>query len=187
MLLLSLSLVINAVAQQASHGSHGSQVSHGSLPVQPNLVRAKLGEIHFSALLGGTIGGRGAQQVLELYPPQGKLVALQVCGKKVIREIRAQVEVAGKKSVRTLGQKGESDCAPVFNTNSRIVGISGAGGWFIDSLRFHFADGTQSPLYGGKGGDSEFRLLMKSGEIRGLWGTVDGQLESIGLVFWPIE
>jgi hypothetical protein len=54
-------------------------------------------------------------------------------------------------------------------------------------------DGTMSPIYGGKGGDTEFRLLLNqsggkwTGHLRGFWSLSENAIEALGLIFWPIE
>ena len=128
-------------------------------------------------------------------PEGGTLLSVQVSvAGSVVHGLRfVSLDVEGEQ-VTTVGANDGNWQAPFEIAPGRqLVGISGAGGWWIDSIRFHLDDGTTSPRYGGKGGDTDFSLLLAQrngswkGQLMGFWGTVGEHLESIGLVFWPVE
>jgi hypothetical protein len=48
-----------------------------------------------------------------------------------------------------------------------LVGISGRSGTLVDSIRSHFSDGSQTPLYGGGGSDYESFLPHQNGRYDG--------------------
>jgi hypothetical protein len=162
--------------------------------------KARLGETHYSALVGGTVGSSGHKFICELLGERGRILSAQAGltpNGSIVQALRFEIEDSvGKRSEKICGPgSGVIWAAPfAIPPNRRLVGISGASGWMIDSVRFHLDDGSASPRYGGEGGDTTFRLQLNQdaagrwkGELRGFWGTAGGALESLGLVFWPIE
>jgi hypothetical protein len=70
-----------------------------------------------------------------------------------------------------------------------VVGISGKHGLGIDSIRFHFSDGTTSPVFGGNGGSEEYRLMLAKkdgkyvGSVRGIFGrATEDTITGLGLL-----
>ncbi len=165
------------------------------LLVQEPIYHPKLGELHYSARVGAGGVTKGKPFMLDFLGEGDELRSIQVCTRTEKIQLIAAVHFgygAGKKAV--VGSGGV--CAESFAVKPglRLVGVSGAGGWWIDQIRFHFSDGSMTPLYGGKGGDHEFRLSLRQkegqslGRLSGFWGTMlDGMLESIGLLYWPAE
>ena len=166
----------------------------------PPDVKAKLGEIHYSPAVGGVLGSE--EPAFELLFEEERIESIRVGitanpDFRVVQVIEFTVRRAdGSLVKRLIGGAEEADWQPVIAMpkGATLRGISGRGGWFIDAIRFHFTDGSQSPEYGGAGGDTEFRLLLAEtaerrarGAFRGFYGTAGGLVESLGLVFWPLE
>lgn len=158
--------------------------------------KARLGEIHYSARVGSTVVTEGERFRAMVIPEEGSLQSVQVAVQgSVVHSLRfSYTDAQGKERVATVGKDDGNWQAPFAVPPGRtLVGISGAGGWWIDRLVFHLDDGTTSPAYGGGGGDTDFVLLLAQrdgnwkGRLMGFWGTVGEHIESLGLVFWPIE
>jgi hypothetical protein len=162
--------------------------------------KARLGEIHYSARVGGTVPTEGDTFLVRVLAEGDILRQLQV---GVNRDVNFRVVQALLMVVED--SKGEIQELTIGNADSEweervevpegaeLVGISGASGWWIDQIRFHFSDGSTSPTFGGTGGDTDFRLVLsqregkRKGRWLGFWGTRTNYLESLGLIFWPIE
>ncbi len=162
--------------------------------------KPKLGEIHLGNRVGSTIAQEGAMQQLICMEEDDQLLSLQTCitpNGSIVKSIKLKVKKKeGNVQNFVFGDTTQGVWQPIFEIKQghSLVGISGASGWFIDSIRFHFDDGSATPLYGGKGGDTAYQLLLakdEKGELKGrwmgFWGSYTDLLESIGLVFWPIE
>ena len=170
-------------------------------PFPPN-VKAKLGEVHYSPAVGGVLGSE--EPTFELLLSEATpLVTIRV-GLTPDPNFRV-VKVIEFKTLRTADNyrtdyvgspEGDTDWQPVITVPAghTVRGISGRGGWFIDAISFHFTDGSRSPEFGGAGGDTDFRILLAEtplgqprGRLLGFYGTAGGLVESLGLVFWPVE
>ena len=162
--------------------------------------KAQLGEVHYSARVGGTIPTQGDTFLVQVLSKGDILRGIQVGiyqhnGRQVVQAIRFIVEDSVGKSKEVLVGNTNSEWQDKIDVPDKaaMVGISGASGWWIDRIRFHFSDGSTSLAYGGSGGDTDFRLLLSQqagkwkGSWLGVWGTHTDYLESLGLVFWPIE
>lgn len=167
---------------------------------QEPTTKARLGEMHYSSLIGGTVGARGKKFTCELIGAKDRVLTLQVALSKeksrIIKALRFEtMSERGARNVKICGNETNADWQPVFAIpeGRQLVGISGASGWYVDNLRFHFDDGSTTPLYGGTGGDTEFRVLLNKsdgqwkGHLRGFWGLSATAIEALGLIFWPIE
>jgi hypothetical protein len=171
-------------------------------PFREPARKARLGELHYSSLIGGTVGARGEKFACELISANGAILSAQAGltpePGSVIQALRFEVaEPSGTRATRTCGVAEEARWQTPFviPPGRRLIGLSGATGWLVDNLRFHLDDGTTSPLYGNAaGGDTAFQLLLRrnlqggwAGHLRGFWGSADTALESLGLLFWPLE
>jgi hypothetical protein len=156
------------------------------------------GAIHFSAPVGGVYGASGQAFTTDCLTPNSRLIALQVnLGPEpwcAVRGLRLKIaDSAGAIEQVSIGAE-QGDWQPLCEVpeNVLLVGISGASGWYLDAIQFHFSDGSKSPRYGGSGGDSTFCLQLNereglvAGRVRGLYGTAhnDG-IETLGLIFDP--
>ena len=164
--------------------------------------KARLGELHYSAPVGGVTGTESPAFVSEFLAPDSELLAIEVgtTGNPdflVVQCLRFRYrDGRGRRQTYVIGQERGADFAPAYRVpeGSALIGISGRGGWYIDAIQFHFADGSSSPEYGGRGGDTTFRTLMTQradgsyrGEVRGLYGHAGELVEVLGLIFWPLE
>jgi hypothetical protein len=166
-----------------------------SLRAQQPIARPKYEDLHASAAVGNTGPPHGRRFWLDFLKDGGKLEGIRVCTHPevpVIASIQFRYQNSdGKGAIAFLGVG--DNCAPEYAVppGVSLVGISGAGGWFVDQIRFHFSDNSTTPAYGGTGGDHEFSLTLRKkdgkfvGRIVGFYGTEEGgKLESLGLLYW---
>ncbi|WP_420458630.1 hypothetical protein [Neolewinella sp.] len=164
--------------------------------------KAQLGEMHYSAPVGGVTGTESAAFAEEFLGPGSELLEIEVgtTGNPdflIVQCIRLRYrEGRGRRQTYTIGRAAGADFAPAYRVpeGAELIGISGRGGWYIDAVQFYFSDGSVSPEYGGQGGDTTFRTLMTQrpdgtyrGEVRGLYGHAGAFVEVLGLIFWPLE
>ena len=161
-------------------------------------VRPGPGALHKSAPVGGVMGASGEPFSMEVLPLGARLRRLRVnlgSGPSyLVGGIEFETETSGGDLITHRIGAGTGAWQDWFTVplGASLTGISGASGWFIDALQFHFDDGSASPRYGGAGGDTTFRLQLQasaegtSGRLRGFYGTAaDGLIETLGLVFDP--
>ncbi len=129
-------------------------------------------------------------------PEDAWLVSIEVntgveYGTTVVKGFRFIGETAeGKRVTRVAGPAdGSYQAAIELKRGVEVVGITGKHGALIDSIRFHFSDGTSSPILGGSGGGEEFWLLIQKkdgkyrGHVRGLFGLAEREgITSVGLL-----
>jgi hypothetical protein len=139
----------------------------------------------------------GKQQFETAFVPDGgRLLSIEVnVGPKydgiVVKGFRFVGETAAGKRVETVvgsavGRYGK----PIeLKKGVEVIGISGKHGVVIDSIRFHFSDGTMSPITGGAGGSEEFKMVLRlkdgkpHGRVRGLFGVADDDsINGVGLM-----
>ena len=158
-----------------------------------------LGEIHFGNRVGGEIAQEGLTKKLICLEDGSRLQSIQVNitkAKNVVKGLK--MSILDKNNLLkeyvfgdTLGIWQEKIS---LKNSQKLVGISGTMGWFIDSICFHFSDGTKTRRFGGNGGDIAFQNIFNrdkkgnyKGKWMGFWGSATDQLETIGLVFMAIE
>ncbi|WP_425236857.1 jacalin-like lectin [Ulvibacterium sp.] len=163
-----------------------------------------LGEIHYGNRVGGIQAQEGRSVQIIAFEPDDVLKSIQVYisknpptpGFETISGFQFEVEKAGEIRTFSFGSvKGIAQKKYLVPDDRKLVGISGASGWLIDSMAFVFDDGSTTPKYGGIRGDLNFRLVLNTkptgeylGRLMGFWGSsIRGHLETIGLVFWPME
>ncbi len=156
-----------------------------------------LEDVHYGNRVGGVIGQEAPSIELICFDESSRVVSVQVflTQHDIVAGFTIEVETNGHTQHHGFGDTtaiARSKFIPDQPTT--IVGISGASGWFVDSLRFHFADGSETPLYGGSGGDLNYRLFLHRnptgnlrGRLIGFWGSHTHQLETLGLVFMALE
>jgi purine nucleosidase len=170
-------------------------------------TKPRLGEVHYGNRVGGLTGQEGKTTHLICIEEGDQIQDIKVCLTKALNVVKGfEMSVLKKNNtVKTYTFGENTDLSrdnregvwqPIFKVKKgvQLVGISGAAGWFIDNLRFHFDDGSTTPLYGGKGGDNDFKLVITKndkgqlrGRLIGFWGSYTNQLETLGLVFFPKE
>lgn len=160
--------------------------------------KPKLEEVHYGNRVGGVVGQEGMTTQLICLGTKSRLQSIEVfCNNSIVTGFQMEIADINDDTVKSATFGNVTSAAQkkfTVEDGKRLVGISGSCGWFIDSIRFHFDDGTATPLYGGQGGDIDFSLLLKKdkqgnpkGRLMGFWGSSTDQLETIGLVFWPLE
>ena len=162
--------------------------------------KPRLGEVHYGNRVGGLIGQEGPTRHLIFLEEGDRISELMVSltpEGTIVKGFRLMVAKAdGSTEDHVFGKvDGGTWQAPYpVPDGAELVGIAGAAGWYIDRLRFLFNDGSESPTYGGPGGDNAFELKLATrpdgtlrGRMMGFWGSWTDVLETIGLVFWPLE
>jgi len=131
------------------------------------------GKIVSSPVLGSDLPGKEFK--LEVIPADGKLIGLQVnVGKwqqfeNVVRGVKfVHQDAAGKQRASQVGPcDGDWQKAVEIPAGVLVVGVSGSYGLVMDSLQFHFSDGTKTPRFGGKAGDLDFQFAVKEQAEKG--------------------
>jgi hypothetical protein len=119
-------------------------------------------------------------------PDGGRLESIEVnLGRKfggtVVKGFRFVGKTADGNRVETVigPAAGKYDKPIELKEGVEVIGVSGKHGVVIDSISFHFSDGTASPIAGGSGGSEEFKLILREkdgrhrGRVRGLFGLAD--------------
>lgn len=125
--------------------------------------KSLLGEIHYGNRVGGIQAQEGKSIEVIVFEESDVLNGIQVflSEHKVVTGFQLEVEQEKGTKIFSFGNTSSIPqkryCVP---SNLRLVGISGASGWYIDSLAFTFDDGSSTPRYGGVGGDVNFRLEL---------------------------
>lgn len=167
----------------------------------PPTHKPRVGELHFGPAQGAGLPVTGMRFAREFLPSGVRLLAVQANtqpdGLRLLHALRFEVAAEdGRRHVELIGEPRGAWSAPhPVPPGATLTGLSGTGGWWVDSLQFHFSEGSQTPRYGGAGGDYAFEQSVTrragdpTGEVRGLWGTLstNGFLESIGLLTLPAE
>ena len=184
---------------------HNSNVTIHQAVVRPLVLNEQSfsalpgpGMLHYSAPVGGVQGGSGHLFEEQTIPPENKLVGLQVnIGDpplKVVKAIKFRVkDTDGIIYENVVGSPaGSWQREVVVKDDVELVGISGASGWWIDSIKFHFSDGTSTSAFGGGGGDTDFSLMLKKkngnydGRLRGVHGKYNSEgIVTLGFIFDP--
>lgn len=177
--------------------SCGLVISYGQEEVILQDHKPLLGEIHYGNRVGGVQAQEGKSLQLIAFEENDVLKCIQVflSDRQIVTGFELQVEKKGVAHTFSFGNLEGSPQEKYFvPKNRKLVGIQGASGWFIDSIAFVFDDGSTTPRYGGGGGDLDFSLVLNKkpsgkylGRLMGFWGSSTNLLETIGLVFWPIE
>ena len=67
---------------------------------------------------------------------------------------------------------------PTIHVTSKIVKITGSAGDRIDSIRFHFANGTSSPSFGNSSGGNTFEFPIDN--LGGVYGKSGAEIDRLG-------
>ena len=186
---------------------HNSDVTIHAVRVEPVIsapgnvaARPGPGAIHYGAPVGGIYGAAGTSFQADFLQPLTRILSLQVnlgpAPAKLIKGMKFRLRQEGGKVETLLIGNPEGDWQEAFSIpeGNQLIGISGASGWYLDALQFHFSQGLTSPRYGGDGGDTEFDIRIpskregKSGRIRGFHGSYATEgIENLGLIFDPAD
>jgi purine nucleosidase len=162
--------------------------------------KPKLGEVHYGYRIGGLTGQEGKTNELICIEENEQVTQIKVALNQSLNIVKGfQIEVLKKDgSLKSYDfgntQEGVWQKPFVVKKGAKLIGVSGAAGWFVDNISFQTSDGSSSPIYGGKGGDTDYKLHITKnekgqyrGRLMGFWGSSTDVLESIGLVFYPVE
>ncbi len=184
----------------------GGKAAFAQNPWISPVRKAQLYEVHHSARVGGVVGSTQADLLEWRLSPDS--TAARLLSIQVGLTPRPDWRIVQCLRLRYLNPQGHVDTIQIggadfaewatpieLKAGQQLLGISGAGGWFIDAIQFHFSGGQVSPRFGGSGGDTTFDLRIQTrpdgqprGALLGFYGSIqDSLLESLGLVFWPIE
>ena len=162
--------------------------------------KPRLGDVHLGNRVGGVLAQEGPTTQVVCMEEGDQLLSIQVSLQEKTKLVKGfrMVVLKNNKQPQTydFGATEGGAWQPAYKVakGRELTGISGAAGWFVDRIRFHFDDGSVTPVYGGAGGDNDFQLLIarnEKGQLRGrwlgFWGSATDKLESVGLVFFPKE
>ncbi|HVJ83060.1 MAG TPA: basic secretory protein-like protein [Planctomycetia bacterium] len=139
---------------------------------------------------GAERGGRRFQTPLPASPARLSAIHVNVGAWRgvgpVVKGLKlVETSPDGKSRETAIGPAGGEWKKPVeLKADVELVGISGKSGSILDSLRFHFSDGSQSESFGGSGGDNEFRYLLKKkdGKFIGAVGGFHGRADDAAIL-----
>jgi purine nucleosidase len=188
------------INEKAMYDEFWEQVALHQNTFRPVNKKPNLGEVHYGNRVGGLIGQEGPTTELLCLAEDDQIQQIRVCltpQQNVVKGFELTIQQPnGTIKTETFGHTGGGAWQPPFKVKKglKLIGIQGAAGWFIDRISFSFDDKSTTPSYGGTGGDHDFSLQITQspkghfrGRVMGFWGSATTQLESIGLVFFPIE
>lgn len=160
-----------------------------------------LEDTHYSALVAGTVGTESPLAAIRFQGEGRVLKSIRVgtTGNPdflIIQCLEFTFTESGTEQTVHLGRLEGATFSPPFiaPAASPLIGISGRGGWYVDAIKFHFANGSETELYGGAGGDTTYDLAITQdaeggwkGAVWGLYGNADPFVETLGLIFEAIE
>jgi hypothetical protein len=129
-------------------------------------------------------GGRGGREFTDSPPsPGARILEIQIRAGDTIDAIQAIYLMPDGRTAPGPQHGGRGGNPGVFRLDSdeTILGISGRYGNTVDSLRFHTNKRT-SPLFGGRGGDRDYRIDVPNGsQFAGFTGRSGNTIDAIGL------
>lgn len=131
-------------------------------------------------------GGRGGSPFSDREIPLGSRISqIRVRAGNNIDSIQAIYVLPNGRMLEGVRHGGEGGNSQTFHLDAGeyIIGLSGRYGNYIDSLRLHTNKRT-SPLFGGRGGNRDFRIDIPAGyEAIGFTGRAGDYLDAIGLTY----
>jgi hypothetical protein len=131
-------------------------------------------------------GGNGGNTFSDLQIPDGaRVVEVQVRSGEQVDSVQMVYGLPDGRTAQGPRHGGSGGGANVFrlDDDEYIVGISGRCGLHIDSLSIRTNKRT-SPVYGGRGGDREFRIDIPPGnQAVGFTGRSGNLLDAVGLTY----
>jgi hypothetical protein len=154
-------------------------------------LRPGSNDLHFSTLAGSPHPVGEKFVLLPEYNSQ--LLGLELATTHLVQAVKLIYQKDGREHSLEAGSTTESNWQ-TLSLRSELVALSGQSGWYLDALKFHFANGSETALFGGAGGDVSFHVGIHQkqgvwqGQVVGLWGYADEVgLEALGLIFWSVE
>ena len=132
----------------------------------------------------GQVGGNGGAEFERLMPPGATISNINVYHGQYVDgfEIVYRDRKGNKGSFRQ-GSIRPNPYRYDLDKGVTITGISGRAGQFVDSIRFHFSDGSKTQLCGGNGGGDYFITVPAKASAVGFYGKSGEYVDSIGIVF----
>jgi hypothetical protein len=131
-------------------------------------------------------GGSGGTAFLDGDVPAGAgIVEVRVQAGNFVDSIQMIYNLPDGRSLEAVRHGGEGGRAATFRLEQGeyIVGLSGRCGTYVDSLRIHTNRRT-SQLFGGSGGDRDFRIDVPDGnQATGFMGRSGTYIDAIGLTY----
>ena len=135
-------------------------------------------------------GGRGGSRFADPEPQAGtRVLEVHVRAGDLIDSIQLMFALPDGRTAMSPRHGGSGGRSNVFRLDSDeyITGLSGRCGDYVDSIRIHTNRRT-SPVYGGRGGDRDFRVEVPPGyQGAGFTGREGDYVDAIGLVLTPLR
>ncbi len=135
-------------------------------------------------------GGKGGANFSDAEPQSGsQIIEVRIRSGETVDSVQVVFLLPDGRTIIGTRHGGSGGKLTNFrlDTGEYIIGISGRCGDRIDSLRIHTNKRTSS-LFGGKGGDQEYRIDVPMGnQVTGLAGRAGNYIDAIGLFYGPIR
>jgi hypothetical protein len=135
-------------------------------------------------------GGNGGNAFSDRNIPLGAIISeIRVSAGQTIDSIQAVYILKDGRRLEGPAHGGNGGNLSVFRLNpgEYITGLSGRYGKYLDSMSIQTNQRT-SQVFGGSGGDRNFTISIPNGNMMvSLTGRAGERLDSIGLLFAPIE
>lgn len=142
------------------------------------------------ATVTDVVGGPGGSAFMDPAPEQGaRVVEVQVHSGEYVDSVQLVYMLSDGRTVMGALHGGPGGQLAVFHLDADeyLVGVSGRGGEFIDSIEFQTNKRT-TPTYGGNGGRRDFRVdVPPNAQVTGFAGRAGEYLDAIGLTFAPLR
>jgi len=136
------------------------------------------------------VGGRGGSVFSDSEPQTGaRVLEVRIRSGDRLDSVQMVIALRDGSSAANPRHGGSGGSLVTFRLDSGeyIIGLSGHYGDQIDSMRIHTNKRT-SPLYGGRGGDRDYRVDVPSGnQAVGFAGRAGDNVDAIGLIFAPLQ
>jgi hypothetical protein len=134
------------------------------------------------------VGGSGGANFSDPEPATGaRVLEVQVRSGEYVDSVQMVYALRDNRTVAGPRRGGSGGTLSVFHLDADeyIIGISGRAGTYIDSISFQTNKRT-SPLFGGNGGDREYRIDIPAGnQAVGFTGRMGRYLDAVGLNYAP--
>jgi hypothetical protein len=136
------------------------------------------------------VGGRGGSVFSDSEPQTGaRVLEVRIRSGDRLDSVQMVLELRDGSSAANPRRGGSGGNSVTFRLESDeyIVGLSGRYGDRVDSIRIHTNKRT-SALYGGRGGDRDYRVDVPSGnQAVGFTGRAGDNVDAIGLIYAPLQ
>jgi hypothetical protein len=134
-------------------------------------------------------GGRGGIPFTDMQiPPGARVSEIRIFSGDAVDSVQMVYTLPDGRTYAGARHGGGGGQMNTFRLDSDeyIVGISGRFGDHLDSIQIH-TNKRNSPLYGGSGGDRDYRIdVERENQAVGFLGRSGDFLDAIGLIFTPL-